>query len=349
MLVCTVPRFGIVWRLTPFLPVPLLVYLGRAIQAEADYLLCSTWLSLPLLPRPSVSLQLTLNHFRHILRLRRVDRQGPLLDHQRHNLIEDIRRRHCGQLGIGVIRRGNLDDVRRDEVDPLEPPDDGAQLSCGPASGLRRAGCGSERGVQSVNVDGQIHGVLGADAFLDTFDDPVHADGVDLAGFDAREAAVSVILVVRRATKCRPDACVDAAVVGEQSFFVGPVEIRAVVDGCLLGRRTTEDLGLPGIQVRVEVDHRDRSVGFIDAAQQRQGDGMVPSECYHARECLAGFADTGLVGGRERCAGEEGVVSVFDLLQRVVVVVAEKHIRRSKAGLAEGSRLTKSRGCRRSR
>jgi hypothetical protein len=93
------------------------------------------------------------------------------------------------------------------------------------------------------------------------------------------------------------------------------------------------------------VDHGDWAVGFVDTAEQGQGDGVVPAECDDARECLAGFADTWLVGGGEGCAGEEGVVSVFDLLQRVVVVVAVRStLDEGRAGLAERVRGLRSHG-----
>ena len=66
------------------------------------------------------------------------------LDHQRHDLVQHVGGGHGGQLGIGVVSRGDLDDIGRDEVDALEAADDGAQLARGPAARLRRAGRGGD-------------------------------------------------------------------------------------------------------------------------------------------------------------------------------------------------------------
>lgn len=257
----------------------------------------------------------------HIFSLSSIDSQRTLLDHDSHDLVKDVGRRHGSQLGITVVRGRDLDKIRRDEIDTLKTPDDGAQFARRPASRLGRSRCRSERRVQCVDVDGQIHGVLGADAFADAANDTLDADGVDLAGLDAREAAVSVVVVIRGPGQSGPDPCVDRAVVGQQSFLARPVEVRAVVDGRLLGRCTPKDLGLPCVQVRVEVDHADWAVCFVDAAQQGEGDGVVAAQSDDSRECLAGFANAGLFGRRVWRACQERVVTFLDLLQGVVVIV----------------------------
>lgn len=66
------------------------------------------------------------------------------LDHQRHDLVQHVGGGHGGQLGVGVVGRGDLDDVGRDEVDALEAADDSAQLARGPAARLGRAGRGGD-------------------------------------------------------------------------------------------------------------------------------------------------------------------------------------------------------------
>ena len=75
----------------------------------------------------------------------------------------------------------------------------------------------------------------------------MHADGVDLAGLDDLEAAVSVVGVVAETGEGGADAGVDVAVVGEQAFGVRVVEVRAVVDGRLVGGRAAEDGRFPGV------------------------------------------------------------------------------------------------------
>ncbi len=124
----------------------------------------------------------------------------------------------------------------------------------------------------------------------------MHADGVDGARLDDLEAAIAVVLVVGGAGEGGADAGVDVAVVGEEAFLAGVVEVGAVVDAGLLGGRAAEDFRLPcvavvglsnlarllhtacgdncewglkgrNLQVAVEMNHADGAVGAIDAAQ----------------------------------------------------------------------------------
>lgn len=50
----------------------------------------------------------------------------PPLDHQRRDLKQRIRRRHRRVLGIRIICRRHLYDIRSDEIDTFESADDGA-------------------------------------------------------------------------------------------------------------------------------------------------------------------------------------------------------------------------------
>ena len=65
------------------------------------------------------------------------------------------------------------------------------------------------------------------------------------------------------------------------------IEICAVINGSLLGRRSTKYFGSPGIEVRIEVDHADRPVCFVDRAEEREGDGVITAKGDDTRE---GFA-----------------------------------------------------------
>jgi len=117
----------------------------------------------------------------------------------------------------------------------------------------------------------------------------------------------------------------DVGVVLEQTLLRGVVEVSAVVDAGLLGRSTAEDLWLPGVQVRVEVDDCDRAVGAVHAAEQRQGDGVVTAESDHTRERLALLGGTLEVGVGVRLAHEDAVVAFLDLLDGPGVVVPSLH------------------------
>ena len=102
-------------------------------------------------------------------------------------------------------------------------------------------------------------------------------------------------------------------------------EVSAVVDAGLLGGCTPEDLRLPGVQVRVEVDDRDRTVGTIHAAEQRQCDGVVAAQRDHTREGLALLRRARSRGIGGWLAHEDAVVAFLDLVDGVGVVVAIHH------------------------
>ena len=100
------------------------------------------------------------------------------------------------------------------------------------------------------------------------------------------------------------------------------VEVRAVVYRGLRGRGSAEDFGPPSVEVGVEVNDADGSVGFGDGAEEGQCDGVVSAEGYDAREGLFVFGRADLVRIRGRCAHEKAVVPFFDLLDCVGIVVA---------------------------
>ena len=111
-------------------------------------------------------------------------------------------------------------------------------------------------------------------------------------------------------------------VVRQQPFPVRVVEVRAVVDGGLGRRGPAEDFGPPGVEVRVEVDDADGAVGFVDGAEEGQRDGVVAAEGDDAGEGLFVLRRAHLfcVGGR--CSHEETVVTFFNLLDCIGVIVA---------------------------
>ena len=99
--------------------------------------------------------------------------------------------------------------------------------------------------VESVDIDGQIHGLGSADALVDLLDDAFHSDRVDLACFHDFKPAVSVVFVVAGSAQSCADAGVDVAVVCEQAFLGGVKEVRSVVDFSLRRRRSTKNRWLP--------------------------------------------------------------------------------------------------------
>ena len=102
-----------------------------------------------------------------------------------------------------------------------------------------------------------------------------------------------------------------------------------MVDSGLIRRRTTEDRRLPGVEVAVEVDHRDLPVRTVDRPKQRKDDGVVAAESDDARVVLAirrernkRLASEGVVAERrEGRTVEELLMAVLDLLDSELVVV----------------------------
>ena len=104
--------------------------------------------------------------------------------------------------------------------------------------------------------------------------------------------AVEVALRVQRAA----DADVRRRLQRQQALLGRPAERRA------MGVRRTE-VGVPGVEVGVEVDQRDRPVLSVQCPQQRQRDGVVAAEGDDA----VGPAEQ---AGRRRLDGRDGLEQV---------------------------------------
>ena len=249
-------------------------------------------------------------------------RKRTVLNHKRHNLIKRIGSSHSSQLSISIIRRRNLNNIRSNKVDTLQATDDSPKLTSAPATSLRRTSRRRESRVKGIDIDGQVDRVLVSDALVDLLDDTRGADFVDFARLDDLEAAVAVVLVVGETGQSGADAGVDVGVVAHQAFLCGVVEVCAVVDAGLFGRSAAEDLGSPGVEVGVEVDDGDGAVGFVHAAQEREGDGVVTAKGDDAWKGLALGRGAGVEGVGRWLAHEDAVVAFFDLLDGKGVVVA---------------------------
>lgn len=69
--------------------------------------------------------------------------------------------------------------------------------------------------IQSIDVQTQINWVLSAHTIPNLLDDTIRPDGIDLAGLDDLEPAISVVFVVTRSAQCSSDPRVDVGVVLE--------------------------------------------------------------------------------------------------------------------------------------
>jgi hypothetical protein len=106
----------------------------------------------------------------------------------------------------------------------------------------------------------------------------------------------------------------DVSVVGEQTFLGGVEEVSAVVDGGLLAGRTAKDLGLPGVEMAVEVDDADGTVMAIDRAKKRESDGVIASKSNQAGQRGALFGWTRLISMSVWCAAQKLAMAFLNLL-----------------------------------
>lgn len=74
--------------------------------------------------------------------------------------------------------------------------------------------------------------------------------------------------------------------------------------------------------MRVEVDYGDWAVGAVDGAEEGEGDGVVAAEGDYAGEGLAVLCWSFLFCICGWGAGEDAVVSFFDLVESPGVVVS---------------------------
>jgi len=72
----------------------------------------------------------------------------------------------------------------------------------------------------------------------------------------------------------------------------------------------------------IEMDNRDRTVSTVDGPEQGESNGVVSTEGDDSRECLSILSGTLLLCVGSRNAGEDGVVSLFDLMEGPGVVVS---------------------------
>lgn len=97
----------------------------------------------------------------------------------------------------------------------------------------------------------------------------------------------------------------DIGVVGEQAFLGSMVKVGAMIDRCNLARRTTKDLWLPCIEMRIEVNHGDGTIGTVDRSQKRKSDRVVSSKSYDSGKCLSVLCWTQFLCVGSWCAAQD--------------------------------------------
>ena len=169
-----------------------------------------------------------------------------------------------------VVGRRHFDDVRSDQVEPLETAYQPEEFAARKAADLRRACRRGMGGVEDVDVDRDVERMVadGRPQLLDHVGDrarlerrTVH-DGEPQFG-----VVVQIVGCVQRST----NADMRAVACDEQAFLGGTPKRRAV------SQRGVE-IRVPGVEVSVEVHQSHRTVTAVMRAQQGVGDGVVAAE-----------------------------------------------------------------------
>ena len=169
-----------------------------------------------------------------------------------------------------VVGRGDLHDVGAGQPQAGQPAQDELKFPGGQPARLRRAGPRGVRRVEHVDVDAHVHRPV-TDPLADPVDGVIHAPPGDVGGRYRGEAELAVVAQVAAGVEAAADADVGGAVQGEDALLGRAPERRAVRVG-------SAKVGVPGVEVRVEVDQRDRAVPRRGGAQQRQRDRVVPAD-----------------------------------------------------------------------
>jgi NAD-specific glutamate dehydrogenase len=180
---------------------------------------------------------------------------------------------YSSELCIGVVRRSDFDNISGSDVNALKTADDGADLSSRPSTGLGGTSSRSKCWINRIDVDREVdrrvfayetmldHENLGilqprllTNAIMDLLDDTSGTNRVNLPGLDNLESDIAVIVVVTQPAERSANARVDVGVIFQQTLHGRMVEVGAMVDASNLARSTAEDLGLPSVEMRIEMD-----------------------------------------------------------------------------------------------
>jgi len=132
---------------------------------------------------------------------------------------------------------------------------------------------------------------------MDLLDNSRSTDRINLSRLHNLKPTVPIMLIIAQPTKRRPDPSVDISIIPQQTLLMRMEKVSPVINTRLLSRTAAENFRLPGIEMRVEVNNGYGAVSTVHASEQREGDGVIASEGYDARERLAVFGDSDVEGG----------------------------------------------------
>ena len=117
----------------------------------------------------------------------------------------------------------------------------------------------------TVNVNGKVDGIV-PNNIQSPLNDPIHTNVINLASLDAVEAHnLGINLIVLQPKQLRPETTVNARTFIDAAFATSVPKERTVCDGRLLrGNARVALIRIPGIQMRVQMDHRDRAIDTLE-------------------------------------------------------------------------------------
>ena len=187
---------------------------------------------------------------------------------QGYELVGQIRSSHSGDFGM-VIDRRHLDDVGADEAQAIESAQHCKQFPTGHAPCLRCSCARRMRWVEHIDVDRNVKwGIAGGSTQV--LNNVVDGAAQEVHAAHNGETEVGVGGEVVRGVERTSDAHVGAASADEQAFLSCPTEGRSV-------RERRVEVGVPGVEVRVEMDEGNRAMHPIQSLQQLVGDRVVTS------------------------------------------------------------------------
>ena len=170
-----------------------------------------------------------------------------------------------------------------------------------------RAGVRREGGIQDVDVDGQIDGHV-SDAAPDGVDRRVDPHHVEVACANRAKPHAGVFVQVDAVVHRPADADVDRVIGNQQSLLERTPKDRAVRDRGV-------EVGVPGVEVCVEMDQGQRTVHAVQRTECGQRDRVVAADRHHsAFPCTDHLAHVllDLAAGLVDVEGRHGDVSGVD-------------------------------------
>ena len=149
-------------------------------------------------------------------------------------------------------------------------------------------------------------------------------DDINSPSFNYLKAHIPVVVIIRRSGKSSANSSMNVGVILQQTFHGSVIEVSAMIDRGDFRRRTAKHLGLPSVEMTVEVDHSDWTVGSIQAAQDGEGDCVITAQGDDPGQRAAVLGEALLVGIAEGRLGEHDIVTFFDLANCPFVVIAGK-------------------------